>query len=314
MKRLTLLLAFILCPLVMNAQKMVFVPQWTPQAQFSGFYVAQEKGFYAEEGLDVEIRHIGANSSENPMDLLLGGEAQIVGQQLIQSIIARADGRKILNVMSITQESGLCCVSRNPISDPKELDSLKVGRWKVGYADFCDMLEAYSGITVNWVPFLNGINLYIYGAVDATLCYTFSELISLNLAIGDIPDDHIIRFSEFGYDCPEDGLYVTEDYYSKNKESVDKFVRASIRGWEYAKEHKGEALEISWKYVQEGNITTNREHQRRMLEEYLRLQMNKNTGFADFAPVTEELFDKIVGALLETGYITNKVEYNELVR
>lgn len=314
MKRLTLLLAFFLCPLVMNAQKMVFVPQWTPQAQFSGFYVAQEKGFYAEEGLDVEIRHIGANSSENPMDLLLGGEAQIVGQQLIQSIIARADGRKILNVMSITQESGLCCVSRNPISDPKELDSLKVGRWKVGYADFCDMLEAYSGITVNWVPFLNGINLYIYGAVDATLCYTFSELISLDLAIGDIPDDHIIRFSEFGYDCPEDGLYVTEDYYSKNKESVDKFVRASIRGWEYAREHKGEALEISWKYVQEGNITTNREHQRRMLEEYLRLQMNKNTGFADFAPVTEELFDKIVGALLETGYITNKVEYNELVR
>ena len=314
MKRLTLLLAFFLCPLVMNAQKMVFVPQWTPQAQFSGFYVAQEKGFYAEEGLDVEIRHIGANSSENPMDLLLGGEAQIVGQQLIQSIIARADGRKILNVMSITQESGLCCVSRNPISDPKELDSLKVGRWKVGYADFCDMLEAYSGITVNWVPFLNGINLYIYGAVDATLCYTFSELISLDLAIGDIPDDHIIRFSEFGYDCPEDGLYVTEDYYRNNKESVDKFVRASIRGWEYAREHKGEALDISWKYVQEGNITTNREHQRRMLEEYLRLQMNKNTGFADFAPVTEELFDKIVGALLETGYITNNVEYNELVR
>ena len=314
MKRLTLLLAFFLCPLAMNAQKMVFVPQWTPQAQFSGFYVAQEKGFYAEEGLDVEIRHIGANSSENPMDLLLGGEAQIVGQQLIQSIIARADGRKILNVMSITQESGLCCVSRNPISDPKELDSLKVGRWKVGYADFCDMLEAYSGITVNWVPFLNGINLYIYGAVDATLCYTFSELISLDLAIGDIPGDHIIRFSEFGYDCPEDGLYVTEDYYRNNKESVDKFVRASIKGWEYAREHKGEALEISWKYVQEGNITTNREHQRRMLEEYLRLQMNKNTGFADFAPVTEELFNKIVGALLETGYITNKVEYNELVR
>lgn len=314
MKRLTLLLAFFLCPLAMNAQKMVFVPQWTPQAQFSGFYVAQEKGFYAEEGLDVEIRHIGTNSSENPMDLLLGGEAQIVGQQLIQSIIARADGRKILNVMSITQESGLCCVSRNPISDPKELDSLKVGRWKVGYADFCDMLETYSGITVNWVPFLNGINLYIYGAVDATLCYTFSELISLDLAIGDIPDDHIIRFSEFGYDCPEDGLYVTEDYYSNNKESVDKFVRASIKGWEYAREHKEEALEISWKYVQEGNITTNREHQRRMLEEYLRLQKNKNTGFADFAPVTEELFDKIVGALLETGYITKKVEYNELVR
>ena len=314
MKRLTLLLAFFLCPLAMNAQKMVFVPQWTPQAQFSGFYVAQEKGFYAEEGLDVEIRHIGTNSSENPMDLLLGGEAQIVGQQLIQSIIARADGRKILNVMSITQESGLCCVSRNPISNPEELDSLKVGRWKVGYADFCDMLETYSGITVNWVPFLNGINLYIYGAVDATLCYTFSELISLDLAIGDIPDDHIIRFSEFGYDCPEDGLYVTEDYYSKNKESVDKFVRASRKGWEYAREHKEEALEISWKYVQEGNITTNREHQRRMLEEYLRLQKNKNTGFSDFAPVSEELFNNIVRALLETGYITNKVEYNELVR
>lgn len=314
MRRLTAVIIAFFCAFGLNAQKLTFVPQWTAQSQFAGYYVALDKGFYADEGLDVEIRHFGANSTENAMDELFNGSAQIVGQQLIQAIIARADGRKICNVMQLTQESGLCCVSHSTLRDPAEMDSLKVGRWKVGYADFCDMLETYMGIKVNWIPFINGINLFIYNAVDATLCYSFSELISLELAIGDIPDDHIIRFSNFGYECPEDGLYVTEDYYNSNRETVDKFVRASKRGWDYARENRAEALEITKRFIQANNITTNLEHQRRMLDEYLALQVNEVTGKADYAPVRPEVFEDIVGALVNTGYIVNKVEYKDIVR
>lgn len=296
------------------AQKMTFMPQWTPQAQFAGFYMAQEMGFYAQEGLDVEIRHIKANSTESILTQLVSGKVQIAGQQLLQSIIARSDGQKILNVMQITQKSGLWCVSHTPVSKPEDLQGMKIGKWKSGYSEFCDMLETYNNLHINWVPFINGINLYVYGAVDATLCYSFSEYIALQLAIGDIPDNQVLKFSDFGYECPEDGLYVTEEYYAQNKDAVDKFVRASKKGWEYARTHKKQTLEVVMRICSENHIVTNRAMQERMLDNYISLQTNPATGKIDFAPVTLPVYNNVTKALLETGYIVNKPEYKEVIR
>lgn len=296
------------------AQKLTFMPQWTPQAQFAGFYMAQEMGFYAQEGLDVEILHIKANSTESILTQLVSGKVQIAGQQLLQSIIARSDGQKILNVMQITQKSGLWCVSHTPVSKPEDLQGMKIGKWKSGYSEFCDMLETYNNLHINWVPFINGINLYVYGAVDATLCYSFSEYIALQLAIGDIPDNQVLKFSDFGYECPEDGLYVTEEYYAQNKDAVDKFVRASKKGWEYARTHKKQTLEVVMRICSENHIVTNRAMQERMLDNYISLQTNPATGKIDFAPVTLSVYNDVTKALLETGYIVNKPEYKEVIR
>lgn len=296
------------------AQKLTFMPQWTPQAQFAGFYMAQEMGFYAQEGLDVEILHIKANSTESILTQLVSGKVQIAGQQLLQSIIARSDGQKILNVMQITQKSGLWCVSHTPVSKPEDLQGMKIGRWKSGYSEFCDILETYNNLHINWVPFINGINLYVYGAVDATLCYSFSEYIALQLAIGDIPDNQVLKFSDFGYECPEDGLYVTEEYYARNKDAVDKFVRASKKGWEYARTHKKQTLEVVMRICSENHIVTNRAMQERMLDNYISLQTNPSTGKIDFAPVTLPVYNDVTKALLETGYIVNKPEYKEVIR
>ncbi|MCQ2152420.1 MAG: ABC transporter substrate-binding protein [Bacteroidales bacterium] len=314
MKKFVTALALLLLALSLFAQKITFTPQWTAQTQFSGYYVAYEKGFYSDEGLDVEIRHLSSNSTENTTYEMMKGNVDVVGTQLLSSMISRSDGVKLVNVMQLTQKSGLCCISHNPIDSPEELDSLKVGRWRAGFADFCDLLETFTGIHINWIPFLNTVNLYVYNAVDATLAYSFNELIALELAVGDIPDDHILYFSDFGYDAPEDGLYVSEAYYRKNKDLVDKFVRASKRGWDYTRTHRKEALDITWKYIQEYNITTNREHQKRMLDEYLDLQVNPETGIADYAPVKPEVFAKIVEALRNAGLIVNNIEYKDMIR
>lgn len=314
MKKLVSALAVLYLASSLFAQKIVFTPQWTAQTQFSGYYVAYEKGFYSDEGLDVEIRHLSSNSTETTTSKLLKGEADIIGAQLLSAMISRSDGAELVNVLQLTQKSGLCCVSHTPIGSPKELDYLKVGRWRAGFADFCDVLETYTGIKINWIPFLNTVNLYVYNAVDATLAYSYNELIALELAIGDIPEDHIIHFSDFGYKAPEDGLYVTQEYYERNKELVDKFVRASKRGWDYTRTHRKEALDITWDYIRKHNITTNRELQRRMLDEYLDLQVNPETGIADYAAVKPEVFVKIVEALRNAGHITNNIEYEDLIR
>lgn len=296
------------------AQEVVFMPQWTPQAQFAGFYIAQEKGFYTDEGLNVKIVHKLQSSSSNNMDQLENGEIDILGLQLLQSIIARADGRPIVNVMQVSQVSGLWCVSHNPISKPTDMNGMRVGRWISGYADFCDFLETYNNIKINWVPFINGISLYVYGAVDAMLCYSYNEYVSLTLAAGRIPESNVIKFSDFGYDCPEDALCVNEKYYATHKEEVEKFVRASKRGWEYARNHRDEAIDVTMKYVKADHIQTNRAHQKRMLDEYLSLMVNPKTGKVDYTPVSKETFDTIVNSLYNINHIFQKIEYSDLIR
>lgn len=315
MKKILLTIALlVLTAHALTAQKITFMPQWTPQSQFSGYYLALEKGFYRDEGLDVTIKHLSQNSTESLLSKLLQGEAQMVGQQLMQGIIARADGNPILNVMQLTQVSGLWCVSHKPLSKLEDLSNLTIGKWRSGYSEICELIQFYYNIPINWVSYTNGISYFIFNAVDAMLCYSYSEYIALTLSIGEIPDENVLKFSDFGFDCPEDGLYVTEEYYNAHKEEVEKFVKASKKGWDYARKHPAEASEIGLRYAQDAHIRTNSALQDRMVAEHLKLQVNPATGRADYAPVNKATFTKIVDALYNTGFITYKIKYEDLIR
>ena len=315
MRKLFLSLAALALSFAAFAQKITFTPQWTPQAQFAGYYMAQEKGFYSEEGLDVTIKHIPANFTGTATDFLFTGESQIVGQQLLQAMVARSDGKKLVNVFQLTQKTGLMLLSKEPVDKFVQLDGKKVGRWKAGFSEICEIIQNSAGIDVEWVPFISGINLFVFGAVDATLCYSYSEYIKVLMSVGKFPEENIVRFSDMiDFEIPEDGLYVTEKYYKKNKATVDKFVRASKKGWEYVRRNPEETMSVVMKYVKEGNIVTNETVQKMMLEEYLRLQVNPATGEPDYAAVTREQFDQIQQQLLMSALIVNPITYEEIIK
>lgn len=295
-------------------EHIVFYPQWTPQSQFLGYYVAQEMGFYAEEGLDVEIRHIGVNENQTILSKLISGEADIIGQQLLQSIVSRSQGHPIVNVMQTTQNCGLCCVANKALSTPSDLNGLKISRWSNGYAETTEIIENDMHLDIDWVPSFGSTNLFIYNAVDATLCYTYSEYIKLLYAKGYIPEKNVLRFGDFGFNYPEDGLYVTETYYAEHKDAIEKFVRASQKGWQYVHEHADESLKFVFLYTEANHISTNLAFENSMLNEYLRLQINPATGEADFAPVTEATFNEMVEKLMANGLIENSVNYKDFVR
>lgn len=313
-KIITIVCVFFLASALAFAQKITFTPQWTPQAQFAGAYVAYEKGFYADEGLDVEIRHIGRTSTVSAVDMLLSGQSQIITMQLLQAIVNRSDGRPIVNVMQITQKSGLCCVTRTPVKGVEGLEGMKIGRWKTGFAELGNIIVDRLGINVEWIPFIDGLSLCVTGAVDAALCYTFNELISLKLALGEIPEENIIRVDPERMPCPEDGLYVTQEYYDNNREAVDKFVRATKRGWDYAREHRDEAVDLSMKYINDAHLVTNRTHQRMMLDEYLELQKTLDGKPASYESVSKPLYNRLAEDLMSIGYITNLPKYEDLVK
>ena len=91
-------------------------------------------------------------------------------------------------------------------------------------------------------------------------------------------------------------------------------MRASRKGWDYAREHETEALEISMEIIHSFNVATSRVLQDLMLKEILALQVNPATGVADFAPVSPQVFEDIKAAMRETGALKSDIKYEDMIR
>ncbi|MFO7802027.1 MAG: ABC transporter substrate-binding protein, partial [Desulfovermiculus sp.] len=132
-----LLLLFLACATISWAQspsenglrKVCFIPQWSPQAQFAGYYAAKDMGFYAERGLEVEILPGGTNNPSGPA--LAAGEAEFASMFLSRGIILRSQGEPVVNVGQIVQRSGLMLVARKDsgIVAPQDLEGKTVSLW-----------------------------------------------------------------------------------------------------------------------------------------------------------------------------------------
>lgn len=277
MKGLLCLFGFmVLCALRSGAQQIIFMPNWTAQAEYAGYYAADSLGYYREEGLDVRIQH--PTVSEASFSFLEKGEAQIVLSNLSNALTAIAEGRRIVNVMQTSQTNGLVLVSRFPLPEIESLDHQRIAVWNRLPQDLLDRLTQIYHLDVEFIRFNHGVNIFLSGAVDICLTYSFNEYPQLE-EFGLRPDScYVFRLAEHGYNLPEDGVYVREDYYNAHKEDVRKFVKASIRGWDWVEQNQEKALDLVMSVVHKNNIGTNRYHQCKMLKEILRLQYDMETG------------------------------------
>ena len=279
---------------IMQAQRIVFTPQWTPQSQFAGYYVAQEKGFYKEAGVEVDFQH--PSVSYSALNRLLEGSSDMITQQLTQAFVAIDCGIPLVHVLQTSQQNAMVVVTRaDSIRTFQDLKKKKVGVWKVGFGELAYIMNTELNLGIKWVPCLQGTNLFLSGAIDATLAMSYNEY--LQIKVSGHEDKPVIRFAGSEYDYPEDGLYVSVDFYRRYPEKVKAFAEASRKGWEWAHEHPEEALDIVMKWVEKEKIPTNRIHQRWMLEEILRLQCVKGEIKPSFqldAKVVERLSDLLL--------------------
>lgn len=313
-KLLVTILSVVSSLLVFGQEKITFMPAWTPQAQFAGYYVALENGLYAAEGLDVKIEHVGINSTKPGMQRMNEGEVDIITSHPIQAMIACDTGTPVCNVCQVTQNTAMMLVAHEPIPSIQSLNHKKIGLWKTGFSEICEICCIANNLDVEWVPFINGIDLFISKAIDATVVMSYNEYNSLLEATGEIPADHVIKFSDNGYDIPEDGIYVTTEYYNSHKATVDAFCKATKEGWMWCAEHPEEAVDIVMKYVEECGVRTNRYHQTLMMQGMLDLLVNPDTGKIDFSPIRKDKFEKLTGFMVSLNYISGPVDYNEFVR
>lgn len=290
------------------AQKITFSPQWSAQSQFAGYYAALEKGFYDEAGLDVSIVH--PSNSYSSINMLKDGTADFITCELIQAMMASDKGIRLVNLLQTTQHTTLVLISHEKnISKMSDLAGRRIGTWKVGFSEIPYIIDKEHKLGVEWVKFINPLNIYISRAIDATLGKSYNEGILFSMS--GITPGSILRFSEMGYDYPEDGLYVSEAFFKKNPDVCRKFAEASRKGWEWVRNNRKEAVDIVMKYVKEANVSTNIYVQKWMLEEVLEMQEDEK-GEAPSYQLNANAFYWLNDVLLKHGYISKPVEYERL--
>lgn len=271
MKKILVVCLLIACAIYSRSQKIVFTTHWLPQSQFAGFYAASVLGFYAHEGLDVVINHPNAN--ESAFVSLKDGKSNIVMLYLSEALFMRSKGFRLVNVMQLSQQSGLTFVSHRKLNSMTDLNKYRVGIWNYVNLELLDIIcRRWKVDAKKIIRFNSGINPFLSGALDVQIMTTYNEFVSLR-ECGFQPK-YIYRFQDWGYKVLEEGLYVTENFYKKNKPVVDKFVRATRRGWEWANTHRDKMLDIVTKRMKDSHVASNRYHQSRQLDEILRLQVN----------------------------------------
>ena len=294
--------------------KIVFSPQWTAQAQFAGYYVADSLGFYAEEGLDVTIKHPTKTASS--LSRLAKGECDIITMHLMSALKAREEGLELVNVLQTSQQNALMVVSNTPLhGNPENLRGKTLGTWKVGFDELLRIMDKALNLNIQWIPFAGGVNLFISGAVDAQLVMNYNEFFQLKMAGIRIDEDNLFYMSDIsGYNIPEDGLYVTTRYYKAHKAEVDKFVSASRKGWQWCLDHQDEALGIVMEQVKRNNIGTNKVAQKWMLGTVLHMQEIKETGERPFT-LTEDVYLHTVKLMTDYGLLGKEApEYKTFVK
>lgn len=288
------LIIYLLSADLVHAQPIILTPKWTAQAQFTGYYVAEKMGFYKEEGLDVQVQH--PSLSESSYSYLEKGRAQVVVMNLSYALTEWAKGAKIINILQTSQENSLMLVGHAPFKGISSLQHKKIAVWNHLSQELLDQIAKNYNLQIEWIRFNSGINLFLSKAVDICLVGSYNEFPQLKECGMEVDSTHIMRFADYGYNLPEDGLYVSEKFYQDHPETVRKLAHASMRGWKWANEHPKEALDIVMEQVSKNNIGTNRYHQQKMLEEVLRLQTERESGQRTYH-LSRERFEQAVKIL-----------------
>src|SRR5580765_2284343 len=242
------------CPM---PDKVALQLKWVAQAQFAGYYAAQDQGYYKEECLEVTIRPGGLHIE--PEEVVGKGDAQFGIAWQPGMLAARERGVPLKAIAQVFQYSGMRLLSwkESGIRSASDLKGKKVAVWLAGNELELLATLAKHGLDpkrdVTIVPASLDMDLFLQHKVDAAAAMTYNELAqvleTVNPTTGNLyesSDLNIIDFNEEGTAMLEDRIIVTEDWIKnrRNQDVAIRFLRASIKGWIYCRDHPDEALEI----------------------------------------------------------------------
>ena len=221
------------------------------------------------------------------------------------------EGIPLINILQTSMNNAMVIVSANG-KDPLKQKGARVGVWSVGFGQLAICMSIKDHLDYKWIRFAQNVNLFVRGALDATLAMSYNEYYQLVQAGMEMTDENVYRFCDHGYNVQEDGVYMTRDYYDTHKEQAHRFAQASRKGWEWAAEHPEETLEIVMQYVDKNHIATNRVMQRLMLMEVLRLQVDRESKKREFR-LRPDMVRLASQLMVENKMLDREVTYEELI-
>jgi len=215
--------------------------KWKHQFQFAGYYVAQEKGYYREAGLDV--RFIEGGPERDAVPTVTAGEAEY-GISNSELLLHRHRGEPVVALASIFQHSPLALIVRRDTGIRSALD-LPGHRLMIG-PDAAELSAYFKLSRINesdfrLVPHSQNLDDLVNGRVDGMTIYTTNQPFSL---LQQGVNFVLIRAIDGGVDFYGDTLFTTESEIQNHRNRAEAFRAASIRGWSFAMEHTSETAEM----------------------------------------------------------------------
>jgi NitT/TauT family transport system substrate-binding protein len=285
-----------------SAESVSLQLKWVTQAQFAGFYVAQAKGYYKDAGLDVTIKPGGPDIA--PEQVIAGGGADVIVDWMPAALAAREKGVPLVNIAQQFKRSGLelTCRADTGIKSPADFKGKTLGVWFYGneypFLSWMSQLRIPTNGGPNGVTVVKqGFNVdpLLQKQADCISTMTYNEYWQLIEAGMKADDLTVFKYDDQGVATLEDGLYVMEDKLKDPKfvETMAKFVKASMKGWDYARAHPDEAVKIILDNDASGAQTE--QHQTTMIQE-----INKLTEGSD-GTLDTAAADTTVKTLLSGG-------------
>ncbi len=293
----------------MAADAVTLQLKWVAQAQFAGYFVAKDKGFYEEEGIDITIKNGGPDVA--PEQVIAGGGADVIVDWMAGALAARDKGVGLVNIAQPFKKSGLLliCPKDGPVQTVADFPGHTLGVWFFG-----NEYPFYAWMNKEGIPTDGGdagvnvlkqsfdVEPLIQGQADCISVMTYNEL-GQAIDAGFTTDKlTIFNYTEMGNDLLEDGLYAMEEDLADPAfaETMVRFVKASQKGWKYAVENPDEAAQIVIDNDESGAQTL--EHQQYMMSEVAKL-----VDPDDFA-LNIDAYNRTEKALLDQKIIENQPE------
>jgi NitT/TauT family transport system substrate-binding protein len=267
--------------------------KWVAQAQFAGYFVAKDKGFYKEAGLDVAVNPGGPDVA--PPQVIAGGGADVIVDWMPSALASREKGVALVNISQTFKRSGLelTCRAETGIKQPADLKGKTIGVWFGGNEyPFLSWMSKL-GIKTDGSPegvkvIKQGFNVdpLLQKQADCVSTMTYNEYWQV-IDGGFKPEDLVVfKYEDQGVATLEDGLWVLEPKLADPAfvAKMAKFVKASMKGWDYARSNPDEAVKIILAADTTGAKTE--KDQKRMMGEIAKLL---DTGSGELDPKDYEL-------------------------
>jgi len=283
-------------------------PKWQTQAQFAGVYMAIHKGIYDQYGLDVKIQNL--LQTKDAVDSLRYGNSDVIHLDLLHALEVVRDSTWIVNIGQIAQKNSLLLVGKRSrgINSLEDFRGKKLGKWRSGSYLITELFLKKSKIPMEIIPIDWSISLFTQNVVDVINAMRYNEYHQILQAGIHEEELFVADLSELGFEIPDEGFYVSREFYKSYPRECGAFVRATMDGWLYAFSNPDETIDVVIKRMQDDNQPANKVHQRWMLD---RMKEAVIPSIAEMGKLKEKDLQNALSLLTEFYYYPRSIPYTE---